>query len=344
MQNNTSYKPVGVVFQFILIVTTSIIFALFVRHATFMFTSSDPHLELKKFTPKILNKFGGNSNIVSTGLVINDFLVFDPVKNDFIFKGTIWFEFDPTAILPATLGKFVIERSEILEKSEADVRIIHEKLFVRYDIKVRFKSQLNYALFPFDDHRIYLQITHPFMSPDEIIFDSSRSNLVVQASAASFGWRNVDHQVQTGYVETVIDKQDQQKNITHPSVLFSIDYARSSIRYASNILLPLLAIFFISLFIFSIDVSRYATSAITLSAGCVTGLLAYRFVIENLSPAVGYFMTSDYIFLAFLALVSLVFCFSILLPKIPHNFKVLALIIFHVVLYGILSILVHTFF
>ena len=195
------YRPVRPLFQLIMILITGTILACSVYRSSLYFTSTDPTPVISKLTPKILENFGGNPSIVHTGVFINDFLTFDPVKNDFLFKGIIRFEFDPAVISLDTLGKFAFERAEILERSEPYTRIINDKLFVRYDIKVRFKTQLQYSYFPFDDHKVFLQLVHSFLSPEEMIFESSSADFIVRFSTASLGWSAIDRKVRTGFVE-----------------------------------------------------------------------------------------------------------------------------------------------
>ena len=329
------YRPVRPFFQLIMIITTACILAGSVYHSSHYFTSTDPIPQLSQLTPKILEGFGGAPTIVHTGLFINDFLTFDPVKNDFIFTGIIWFEFDPAVISIDTLGQFTFERADIIHRSQPYTRIVNDRLFARYDIKVRFKTQLHYSYFPFDDHKIFLELVHSFLAPDEMIFESSLADFIVQFSTGSLGWVNIDRQVKTGYIESDVDQFDRKKNVYHPAIIFSIDYQRNGVRYAITILLPLLLIFFVSLFIFSIDAFKYATVAVSLAAGSVTALLAYRFVIENFSPAVGYFMLSDYIFFLFLFAVSFVFFFSIILVKLTHILKKMIILTLHIFVSGI---------
>ncbi|MFA6066502.1 MAG: hypothetical protein WC707_04975 [Candidatus Babeliaceae bacterium] len=330
-----AYRPVRPLFQLIMIVITGSILAVSLYRSSLYFTSTDPTPAISRLTPKILEGFAGNPSVVRTGIFISDFLTFDPVKNDFIFKGIVWFELDPAIISIDMLKKFTFERAEILERSEPYTRIINDKLFVRYDVKVRFKTQLQYSYFPFDDHRIFLQLVHGVVSPDEMIFESSSADFIVHFSTAALGWTAIDRHVVTGFIESDVDPYDPKKNVYHPSVLFSIDYQRNGIRYALTILLPLLLIFFVSLFIFSIDAFKYSTVAVSLAAGSVTALLAYRFVIENFSPAVGYFMLSDYIFFLFLFASSFVFFFSIILVKLTHLLKKIIIMGLHTFVSGV---------
>ena len=61
------------------------------------------------------------------------------------------------------------------------------------------------------------------------------------------------------------------------------------------------------MFLFSLDPKKYREAIMTISAATVPAILAYRFVIETISPKVSYFMLSDHIFSLFLFLSFLVF-------------------------------------
>jgi len=116
--------------------------------------------------------------------------------------------------------------------------------------------------------------------------------------------------VKTGYTESRLDMYDSSKIISHPKTVFSIDFRRSGIRNSLLILLPLFLIFFLSLFSLAFDPEKQITTIMSLSTVGVTSLLAYRFVIENMTPKVGYFVFSDQIFILLLAATLLVFVFA----------------------------------
>lgn len=331
MNKNSNAKPVPLIFQFSMIGLTIFIVSICLYRSFNVFTTTEQKASTKKITPELLAQFGGHPGLVNVGLSIDDFLSFDPVKNDFVFIGTIWFEFNPAAITLALLSKFRFKAADILEKSEPEAKIINDKFIARYTIKVRFKNQLQYQYFPFDDHRIILELANPYVSTSDVIFHAVESNFLVKADTTAIGWKKMNREVNAGYVETEINEGQRQTRFYYPVVVFSVDYLRNGIRYAFTILLPLLAIFFISLMAFSLNPVANATLAITLSAGSVTALLAYRFVIENLSPTVGYFMLSDFIFFLFLCMVSLIFIFSIVLRQLPLWLKFVLVFIFHAI-------------
>jgi cytochrome c oxidase subunit IV len=79
--------------------------------------------------------------------------------------------------------------------------------------------------------------------------------------------------------------------------------------------LPLLLIFYLSIFAFSI---KDIVLAGTLILGSTSGLLAYAFVIQTISPLVGYFMLSDYLFIFVLMSIFIIFLITILYAVPEH--------------------------
>ncbi len=266
---------------------------------------------LKSLTPQKIAEWGVMPPRVSIGLDILDFPVIDFVNNQFVFDGIIWFEFDPALLALDTVGKFSFEKGEILQKSEPNTQLVDSKLFARYDIRVRFTSDLEYDMFPFDDHTIFITVVNRTISPVEMVFRSYSSFFKLSSSIAITGWDIKTTAVRTGYSESHLDTYDTSKVISHPKAVFSIGFRRGAIRNSLIILLPMLLIFFLALFSLSFDPEKQMTIIMSLATLGVTSLLAYRFVIENMTPRVGYFVFSDQIFILILAATLIIFMFDI---------------------------------
>jgi hypothetical protein len=296
-------------FQVILIAVSLIIigYSFYVRINSFR--PQDPMPIIKIINPAAFKNFGGFASEVNVGLIINEFEVFDLVRNDFVFTGELWFSFVPGTISLATLEKFSFARSEILNQSKGRTRLVDDKMFVQYAIRVRMKSPLILKSFPLNSHRLYITLDHLYTSPSEILFSPSFQHFNINANSLMFGWRIIDRHVATGYVESILDPFDASKTISHPTALFFIDIIRGGIQYPLTLFLPLLLIFFVIMFSFSIKKSE---TRINLAVGGVTGILAYRFVIGSLSPQTGYFMLSDYLFFLFLMVSIFIFLINII--------------------------------
>ncbi len=263
--------------------------------------------QINPITPAKFKELGGFSHPVTVGLYINQFMDFSMVTNTFIFDGTLWFRFDPGAISLDTLEKFSFVKGTVSKKSEPHMKIIDKKLMVQYNIRLEFSSELNYQDFPLDSHRLYLVLTNKFMAPSEIMFESTNREFVVAADVKTSGWDLTDKEVESGYITSELDPYDERQTNSYPALLFELDYERNSIRYTLSILLPLALICYLTFF--GLCLPLMLSSAIT-TAG-VTATIAYRFVIENLSPKTGYFMLSDHLFFVFLTANMAIFFLSL---------------------------------
>ncbi len=293
-------------FTILSIIASVLIISFLIYRATSHFTAIDKMPELLPLVPEAYEQFGGSPSEVRVGLYINDFTEFDIIDNEFTFSAIIWFLFDPTLISLDTLSKFSFEKGQIIERAPPITRIIGDKLLARYDIRVKLKSNLNYALFPLDSHLIYIAVDNNYTSPGDLTMTSSQNDFVVSPEISTTGWKMLGTTFYSGYSISNLEKKEAEYTVAHPRLIFAVAYAHSGLRQPLTILLPLIFIFFMSLFSFSLEKKSYDMS-LTLSSGAVTGLVAYRFVIESLAPKVGYFMLSDYMFFLFLIAVFFVF-------------------------------------
>ena len=267
-------------------------------------------------TPEKIKLWGAIPTRVTTGLYINNFPTLDFVNNDFVFDGILWFEFDPALISLNTISKFSFDKAEIISISEPYTQLVSNRFFARYTLRVRFKSDLNYKLFPFDDHRLDIILINRSIDPSEMLFQSYSSYFEISPSAQFSGWYLYDLLVNTGYYESVLDHSGIQKTVAQPRIIFSLCLRRYGTRNILLILLPLFIIYFISLFSFAFDPEKNPGTIFSLASAGVTGLLSYRFVIEGMSPKVGYFVLSDKVFILFLLATLFEFAFAAMLVSI----------------------------
>lgn len=279
------------------------------------FAGKEKQIALMPITPDQIIAWGGIPTRVSVGMYISNFPELDFVNNSFTFDGIIWFEFDPALISLSTVGKFFFEKGEIIQQSEPYTQVIENKFFARYNIRVRFKTDLDYKYFPFDGHRIDIVLINRTIQPGEMIFRSYHSFFKLAPDIIPAGWLLYGTGVRTGWVQSVLDKYESHKIVSHPRAIFSIFIRRGGIRSILLILLPLFMIHFISLFCFAFDPRTQAVHIFGLASGGVTALLGYRFVIENMTPKVGYFVLSDQVFTLFLAASLIEFLFAVILIR-----------------------------
>lgn len=304
MQANRQRIPPLFIITLIFISASLIALAAYNRVNSFAPTDRKPALE--ELTPQKIVEFGNFQETVTVGLYITNFEKFDILNNQFECAGTIWFEFNSDAISLATLEKFSFEAGEILYRSPAETQLIDNKILARYNIRIRFSSPLDFTDFPLDDHRIFITLIHQFITPHEIIFEASKNNFKVKAPIS--GWKLINKAVHPGFGIAQLNTENGNKNILYPKVIFEMDYLRISIRYLFSIMLPLLLIFYLIHFAFAIG----ANESVGLTVGGVTAILAYRFVIENLTPKTADFMISDYLFLLFLGASFFIFFFNLI--------------------------------
>lgn len=277
---------------------------------------------LEPIIPKELKERSGGSSKVQIGLHINDFPTFDIRNRHFVFDAIIWFLFDQSAVSLKTVEKFSFPRGTIQHISAPDTKLIGGNYFVRYEIRVDFKAELNQKYFPFDDHRLYIEIANNYVTPDELIFASSLSSFLI-AKDIFVDWSPVNKGFEAGFTESELDIFDKRTNVSVPKIIFYIDFSKVGTQDIFLVFLPLLLMVFMGLFAFGFNPPGESSRILTLSMSSVTGMLAYRFVLQNLTPRTGYFILSDCFFFLFLALVFAVFCMCLVILRTNHITKTL---------------------
>lgn len=315
-------------FQTLLILcTTSIlIFSCYLRMA--YFRTFDEPIDYEELTPQKLKDFGGAPQFIDVGLHIDRFQEFDVTKNTFEFSGSLWFEFEAGAVSIDTLKNFSFERGTIIYRSEPDTSLIGTRLLVRYLVRVAYSAGLIFTDFPLDDHRINLILTHPFLSPEEVVFNTRTTDFIFRGNLIPFGWHSVGRSVRSGFRTANLTDAAKSRHVLQPVVGFSLEIERYGIRYTLAILLPVLLIHFLMFFSLSVETGP----GVTIALGGITGMLAYRYVIEQLSPLTGDLMLSDYFFFLLLASSLLIFLLNkmdLFLLRIPLSVKKLAIFAIH---------------
>ncbi|MDP3889546.1 MAG: hypothetical protein Q8Q25_03330 [bacterium] len=301
-KNNLS-ETVPPIFQIYFIIFGSLILSVSLWFRASSFRTLDKEPPLKTVDIATIREFGGNPSEILVGLQIDQFKKFDVVNNDFLVSGIVWFLFYPGIVSLQTLEKFDFLRGTIDYRSSPKETIIGDKLLVQYNVRVSFTSYLQYSEFPLDDHRIYLTLVNNFINPSDLMFESTERELTVTADVHTFGWENIETKARSGFIRADLDPYDTTKKREFPAVTFALDYKRVGIRYIITIFLPLLLMFYIALFGLSLPTDR----AMPVVSGALTAILAYRFVIETISPHTGYFMLTDSVFVLILSVSVFVF-------------------------------------
>jgi len=243
-----------------------------------------------------LNKDGDFSRTVGikTGLFIKSFPGFDIIKNDFILDGVVWFEFNPSLISLETLGEFTFDNASKVTKSKPDIRLLHDTLYVKYNVSVSFSANLDNQFFPMNDHQLFIVMINENFLPTEVVFHVDNSCFDYSDDMDTRDWVLDGKNVESGYMELQLDEFSGRK-MSYPQVIFTLNLKKRGLRKAALIILPTLMILFLG----TTTALPYATKSvifISIAITCVTGLIAYRFVINSISPNVGYFTFTDHFF------------------------------------------------
>jgi hypothetical protein len=273
------------------------------------FTSFDHTPDVEPFVPK--KGVGMLATLVDVGFFIKNFSSFDIIGNNFVLEGTIWFEFNPTALPVDTVSNFSFRRGTIVYKSLPEMILIGNRLLARYDLIVKFSTSLDHRLFPLDDRRIFLVLTNNFVSPDELIYNIKNSDFRIAPGIFTGGLKQVDKHTTYGTLVAALAKNDDKKQIRTPAVMVALDFAKGGIRRLLIIVVPLMMVFLLGIFGLTLNPVKHESTVIRLTMGALTALLGYRFVIEKMVPDVGYSTFTDHFYNILLVAVLLIFILSV---------------------------------
>lgn len=279
------------------------------------FNASDNYIpHLQAITTEVLKKLGPFTVQVKVGMFIKNFQIFDIIKNNFLVDALIWFEFNDDEITLDTVENFSIDYGKIVYKSPPDIKVTDKQVFAKYNVRFELKTDLSFYQFPFEDHRLPILISNDFVTPDEMYYTIDASSFQIQQNIAPAGWRFSDMSVDAGFLPLQLDRQDTSKKSENPKALFVLNVVKASSRKALVIFLPLFASIFLSLLAFVMNAAN-VVGKFSLAITGVTALLGYRFVIEQMMPQVGYFTTTDSIYLFLLTFAFLNFAIQLLLTR-----------------------------
>lgn len=243
--------------------------------------------ELNPFVPSSSSQFGEGTQLVKTQFFADAFPTFDVTANNFVVTGYLWFEFDPNIIPLKSLAQFSVEGGTINDRIEVENVIVGNLLRVKYKIKATFSTNLDHHRFPLADHRIYFILTNDVLSSRELILQSLPSDFAVSQRIEPEGWKLEGTSVAYGEVQSA------------PRVIYTFEFKKPGFREALTIIIPLFLIYLLGIVALMIRSAKDSSTALSLSVGGISGILAYRFVVEAISPKVGYLLLSDELTLLF---------------------------------------------
>lgn len=299
--------------------TLILLFFTFILIASFWITLTKTNMtdtipELNPINTKVIKEFGPFTVNVKTGMFIKNFPTFDVIKNNFTIDSIIWFEFNSDEIPLETVEKFSFDNDKILYKSPPDIKVIANKIFAKFNVIFNVKTSLNYHKFPFEDHKIAIVLSNNFVTPSDMYFTTDSNSFQITPNIIPTSWKLKDLNVNCGYMNLNLDKQDQSKMVVAPKALFTIDIEKNGIRKILIIFIPLFATTYLSLFSFVMNMAN-VVGKFSLSITALTALLGYRFVIEQMMPQVGYLTTTDMIYILLLLISLICFIFQLLITR-----------------------------
>jgi len=285
-----------------------------IKFSLLYFNTTDQVPKIQAINTEVIKNLGAFSAKVKIGLMLKQFPSFDVTHNLFTIDSIIWFEFNADEIMLETIERFSIDQGSIKYRSPASIKIIGNKILAKYNVLFELKTDLQFHKFPFEDHRLTIVISNTFVSPEEMYYIVDNTSFQLQPDIFPGSWKVVDTNVDAGFVNLNLDKEDASKQISNPKTLFIINFAKASIKQLMIIFIPLFSASCFSLLSFAMNIAN-PVGRFTLAISGFTALLGYRFVIEQVMPKVGYFTTTDEIYLFLLMFSFICFLFQLMFTR-----------------------------
>ncbi len=285
-------------------------------HSLSTFRTNDPIPSAKVINVKMRKQFRDLVAKINVGLYIRNFSTFDFSTNHFVVDAMVWFQFNKNELPLKAIDSFSFENSKILHKSPPFVTLHNDRILVRYDIIFEVKTNVVFYRFPLEDHRLSIVLANTFITPNEMYFDDSAGALsfIVSKKLFTSNWKVHSLKSLSGYTALSFDQYDSKRRMKTPKAIFTINFQKVGYNTILLIFIPLFTALFLALFSFLMSFNNYSGKP-TLGVTAVTALLGYRFVIQKMSPQVGYFTLTDQIFLFCLLFSFCVFVFQLLLVR-----------------------------
>lgn len=281
MKTSMHTATILLIINFIFVI--AIIYGLFYRKQQ-KFLCSDPIPVLKPYS----NLFCMDTPVVQTGILIKDIPKVDINKNFVIINALIWFKFNPSIVHLETLENFSFLNCINLEKKLAHLSVTQEETYVEYDVRISFSNIFDHLYFPINDHQISIVLVHEKLSTDEIIYDTSGTAIQFDKNVKAEDMNVIGGSVEAGYLEKINIAENNEKSFFYPAVMYSIFLKKNGLKNIRLIIIPLVLIFGISLVVCLLAAlqpeQNYTSTGIT----TLTLIMAYRYVIMQISPKVSY--------------------------------------------------------
>lgn len=264
---------------------------------------------------KEYSEFAANMN---SGLIIKSFDVFDVQKNRFVIDATLWFEFYVYQLGLDVIDKFTFVGGKILAKSAPNIRINEDKLLVTYQMVFEVRAELNQVSFPISNHRLVIVLVNYNVPPSEMMFnDQDRAHTFIVAGNVfrASDWAVQSLATQPGIIATSLDEYATDKVVEYPCLAFTVNVEKKSFKDLFVLFIPLFTAALFAWLSLMMNVNNH-TGRFTLAVTAVTTILAYRYVIEQSIPRVGYFTLLDKFYLGFLINCFVIFLFHLVITSL----------------------------
>lgn len=144
--------------------------------------------------------------------------------------------------------------------------------------------------FPFDRHRLEVQLEASGAETDQVVFVPADSEARTDARLLPHGWRFL------GLSSRAAERRYARLDEAHPRVAFAIDIERDPHYYWWSIVLPLLPIVFTSWSVFWMDPKEFS-SQVGVGITALLTIVAYRITIDSSLPPLTYMTRMDYFLL-----------------------------------------------
>jgi len=302
-----------------LILSSCAVISFFIM-ALYIFRPADNQPDLQLIDMSMRKEVRDFASIVKTGMYIKNFEVFDITNDRFLIGAVVWFELPTDEIMIDVVQDFSFINGKILEKTPGDIRVDGQTMFIKYDLRIEFKSELNYYRYPFDDHRISLVMTNNGVAPNEMYFTIENSCFGMSPDVYTGNWAILDLDTAWGYLRFSLDSRNESKRILRPAVAYSMNFEKSSIRNIIIIFVPMFIALLFGMLTFLMALGN-SGSRMRMSVSGLTALLSYRFIIDRMIPSVGYLTTTDLVYVLYLLLLLAIFILQLLLSLYTESTK-----------------------
>ena len=205
MASHAKKNTVTAQFQIIAFLITTILLSAIFYYPFVTFYGFDDLPKVKEFSTQV----SSNNPTVNMGLLINNFSEFKIEEGQFVFEGSVWFQYDPKKISLEKIKQFHLINGEIKTISDPDVRKVGDDEIAQFEIIASLKNNLNYSAFPLDDHYISIGIFN-YALPDGTVVSSELNDFDLDPSLHIPGWKILSRQLKIGYVDRIFGKKDLQ--------------------------------------------------------------------------------------------------------------------------------------